>query len=53
MDIITEPKYLIMHIAIFLIAVGLISTLIYELRKPPTDPNLDEDTKRMNDILKD
>ncbi len=53
MDIITNPRYLIMHIAIILIAVGLISTLIIELKKPLKDPNEDEDTKRMNDILKD
>ncbi len=50
---ISDPRYLMMHLAIFLIAIGLISTLIIELRKPPTDPNSDEDTKRLNDILKD
>ena len=48
-----DPRYLTLHIAIILIAVALIGTLIYELKKPLEDPNDDPDTKRMNDILKD
>jgi|GEM_PF-1249981 hypothetical protein len=52
-DLITEPKYMIMHTAIFLIALGLIWTIFYELSKPVKDPNDDEDTKRINDMLKD
>ena len=40
-------------IAIFLIAGGLLATLIHEMRKPKEDPNRDPDTKRMNDMLKD
>jgi len=42
-----------LHIAIALIAITLIGTIIYEMRKPVKDPNKDKDTKRMNDILKD
>ena len=53
MDIIINPRYFIIHLAIILIAVGLIATLIVELKKPVKDPNEDEDTKRINDILKD
>jgi hypothetical protein len=45
--------FFIMHIAIAFIALSLIATIIYELRKPPVDPNEDPDTKRMNDMLKD
>ena len=48
-----DPRYLSLHVAILLIAVGLIMTLIHEMRKPKRDPNDDPDTKRMNDILKD
>jgi len=48
-----DPRYLTLHIAIALIAIGLIATLIYEMKKPLKDPNDDPDTKRMNDILKD
>ena len=48
-----DPRYLSLHIAIVLIAGGLIATLIHEMRKPKRDPNEDPDTKRINDILKD
>ncbi|WP_292661976.1 hypothetical protein [Nitratifractor sp.] len=48
-----DPRYLSLHIAIVLIAGGLIATLIHEMRKPKRDPNEDPDTKRMNDMLKD
>ena len=48
-----EPRYFVLHIAIALIALSLIATIIYELRKPYRDPNEDPDTKKMNDILKD
>ncbi|WP_456322465.1 hypothetical protein [Hydrogenimonas sp.] len=40
-------------IAIVLIAIGLLTTLAIEIRKPKHDPNENPDTKRMNDILKD
>jgi len=53
MDMILDPRYLVFHIAILFIAVSLIATLFYEMRKPKHDPNDDPDTKRMNDILKD
>ena len=53
MDMILDPRYLVFHIAILVIAASLIATLIYEMRKPKRDPNEDPDTKRMNDILKD
>jgi len=43
----------LLHIAIAIIAVALIATLIYEMKKPLKDPNEDENTKRMNDILND
>ncbi|NPA29052.1 MAG: hypothetical protein GXO33_02590 [Epsilonproteobacteria bacterium] len=39
--------------AIVLIAAGLLTTLFLEMRKPKKDPNLDPDTKRMNDMLKE
>ncbi|BDY12260.1 hypothetical protein [Hydrogenimonas cancrithermarum] len=39
--------------AITFIAVGLIATLVWELRRPKQDPNDNPDTKRMNDMLKD
>jgi hypothetical protein len=41
------------HIAIALIAIALIATVVYELKKPLKDPNENSDTKRMNDILND
>jgi len=47
------PNNNMLHFAIALIAIVLISTTIYELRKPIKDPNRDKDTKRMNDILED
>lgn len=47
------PENNILHYAIALIAVTLIATVIYELRKPLEDPNKNEDTKRMNDLLDD
>jgi hypothetical protein len=53
MIIFEEPRYLILHIAIAFIAISLVATIVYELRKPPQDPNDNPDTKRMNDILKD
>ena len=53
LDMILDPRYFVLHIAIILIAISLIATLIYELKKPLKDPNEDPDTKRMNDILKD
>ncbi len=53
LSMILDPRYFVLHIAIVVIAVTLIGTLIYELRKPPHDPNDDPDTKRMNDMLKD
>ncbi len=53
MDILFEAKYYVFHIAILLIAVVLLSTLVYEMRKPKKNPNDDPDTKRMNDMLKD
>ena len=43
----------ILHIAIAVIAISLIATVIYELKKPLKDPNRDKNTKRMNDILND
>ena len=43
----------VLHIAIVLIAITLIATVIYEMKKPLKDPNKNKDTKRMNDILKD
>ena len=52
MDMITEPRYFIMHLAILTIAFGLIFTLVVELKRP-VDRESDESTKRMNDILKD
>ena len=48
-----EPSNYMLHIAIVLIAVTLIWTLVHEMKKPLKDPNENEDTKRMNDILKD
>jgi len=39
--------------AIAFIAVSLVATLIWELKKPKRDPNENSDTKRMNDMLKD
>jgi hypothetical protein len=47
------PQNNVLHFAIALIAVTLIATVIYELRKPLEDPNKNEDTKRMNDLLDD
>ncbi len=49
----SDPRYTPFFAAIFFIAVSLIATIIYELKKPPRDPNDDPDTKKMNDILKD
>ena len=43
----------VLHLAIVLIAITLIATVIYEMKKPLKDPNKNKDTKRMNDILKD
>ena len=47
------PTNNMLHFAIAIIAITLIATIIYELKKPLEDPNKDKDTKRMNDILKD
>jgi len=52
-DLLFRADNYILHIAIALIAIALIATLIYEMKKPMKDPNEDKDTKRMNDILKD
>ncbi len=53
LEIILDPKYYVLHIAIALIAIALLSTLFYEMKKPKKDPNQDENTKRINDILKE
>ncbi len=53
LEILLRPEYYILHIAIAIIAVVLLATLFYEMRKPKIDPNENEDTKRMNDILKE
>lgn len=47
------PENNVLHIAIAVIAVTLIATIVYELRKPVEDPNKNSDTKRMNDLLDD
>jgi hypothetical protein len=52
-DLLFRADNYVLHIAIALIAIVLLSTLIYEMKKPIKDPNEDKDTKRMNDILKD
>ena len=52
-ELLFRPDNYTLHIAIALIAVTLIATIVYEMRKPIKDPNEDKDTKRMNDILKD
>ena len=46
-------EYIPFFIAIAVIAVTLLGTLVYELRKPKRDPNDDPDTKRINDMLKE
>ena len=48
-----ESRYLVFIYAILAIALVLISTIVWELRKPKKDPNDNPDTKRMNDMLKD
>jgi uncharacterized membrane protein len=53
LEILFNPRYYVLHIAIALIAIALLSTLFYEMKKPKRDPNENEDTKRMNDILKE
>jgi len=53
MDMLTDPRYYVLHLAILFIALALIATLVHELRKPKKDPNDDPDTKRINDMLKD
>jgi len=52
-ELLTKPSNYTLHIAIALIAITLIATIIYEMKKPLKDPNEDKDTKRINDILKD
>ena len=52
-ELLFRPDNYTLHIAIALIAITLIATIIYEMRKPLKDPNQNKDTKRMNDILKD
>jgi len=52
-ELLFRPDNFTLHIAIVLIAIALIATLVYEMRKPVKDPNENKDTKRMNDILKD
>jgi hypothetical protein len=53
MELLTNPRYYVFHLAILFIALSLIATIVYELRKPKRDPNENPDTKRMNDMLKD
>jgi len=53
MELLSRPDNYILHIAIALIAITLISTIVYEMKKPLQDPNKDKDTKRINDILKE
>ncbi len=53
LNLLLDPRNYLLHIAIFLIAVTLIWSLVHEMRKPIKDPNEDEDTKRMNDMLND
>ena len=53
MDLLLNPQYYVFHLAILFIALSLIATIVYEMRKPKRDPNEDPDTKRMNDLLKD
>ena len=48
-----DMRYFSLIIAIVVVAVVLIGTLIWEMKKPIGDPNDDPDTKRMNDILQD
>jgi len=48
-----KPENNMLHFAIAIIAISLLATLFYEMRKPIKDPNEDEDTKRINDMLKD
>ena len=52
-NLLFRPDNYILHIAIAVIAISLIATIFYEMKKPVKDPNRDKDTKRMNDILKD
>jgi len=52
-EVLFKPENNILHIAIALIAISLIITVVYELKKPLKDPNENKDTKRMNDILND
>jgi hypothetical protein len=47
------PENNILHYAIALIAISLLASIFYEMKKPIKDPNEDADTKRMNDMLKD
>ncbi len=53
LNLLLDPRNYVLHIAIALIAITLIGSLIYEMKKPIKDPNENEDTKRMNDILND
>ena len=52
-ELLLRPDNYTLHIAIAFIAISLIATIFYEMRKPLKDPNENKDTKRMNDILKD
>ncbi len=52
-NLLLDPSNYVLHIAIALIAVTLIWSIVHEMKKPYKDPNENEDTKRMNDILKD
>jgi len=52
-ELLSNPSNYTLHIAIALIAITLIATIFYEMKKPIKDPNEDKDTKRINDILKD
>jgi len=53
MEILLNPRYYVFHLAILAIALVLVGTIVYELRKPKNDPNDDPETKRINDMLKD
>ncbi len=52
-ELLLRPDNYTLHIAIAIIAIALIATIVYEMKKPYKDPNENEDTKRMNEILKD
>ena len=53
LDMLFEPQNYLLHIAIALIAIILLWTLIYEMRKPGNTHRKDKKTKKMNEILHD